>query len=252
MISHLMLNDITVHFGSTKVLNRIKLQLPSNGILALVGPNGAGKSTLLDVLSGFINTSGGCINSRQLTTALTKKELQSFFVRLHQRLVIPHDLTVYEFLHIAKQPKKATSPLQLSNRIVCTEKKIKEFVPEWLISLLLSANLQNSFDKKIGELSYGQKRIVAIGAVLLSSKSGILLDEPMAGLSSATRKVALEVIKKHGAKRLILITEHDLDTVKKMADELIVLVGGQIAGKYSGNSLAQINLLGHFLDSNTK
>lgn len=248
----ILLDDITVNFGRARALDGISLSLPVNGVLALVGPNGAGKSTLLDVLAGFIHPSNGSVRLVQLRSGFSKKELIQRFVRLHQRLVLPPSLPVWKYLSLAMNPELATSLNGMVNRSWCEIETMGETTPNWLKYLLKSAGAWESLGTKIGKLSHGQQRVVALAAALLSPKPGILLDEPMTGLSTASREAAMDVITMHGKNRLIVIAEHDIDTVKKIADELVVVVGGRVVQQYSGNSVAKAELLGHFLIGQTK
>lgn len=168
----LFVDDITVRFGHTNALDKVMMTLPERGVLALVGPNGAGKSTLLDVLSGFIQPSDGCVRLAQQSPKMATKDLQRRFARLHQRLVVPPGLLVREYLCLATQPELATSVRGLVDRSWCNTETVEEALPSWLKDLLGSAGVWQSLDARLGSLSYGQQRMVALGAVLLVSEVG--------------------------------------------------------------------------------
>jgi ABC-type branched-subunit amino acid transport system ATPase component len=165
----LFLDDITVRFGHTNALDKVMMTLPDRGVLALVGPNGAGKSTLLDVLSGFIQPSDGCVRLAQQSPKMATEDLRRRFARLHQRLVVPPALLVREYLYLAAQPELATSIRGLVDRSWCKTETVEDVLPTWLKDLLSSGGLWQSLNARLDNLSYGQQRIVALGAVLPTS-----------------------------------------------------------------------------------
>jgi ABC-type cobalamin/Fe3+-siderophores transport system ATPase subunit len=93
-------SQISVDFGGHLVLRNIDIHFPRTGLIGLAGANGSGKSTLLDVVSGFIPVSGGSLTT-PLGNSLSRRQLHRLSSRLHQRVVLPDETRVSDFLAAA-------------------------------------------------------------------------------------------------------------------------------------------------------
>ncbi|MBQ8605738.1 MAG: ABC transporter ATP-binding protein [Clostridia bacterium] len=183
----LRLDNITVKFGESTVLENFSTDLSDSRIVAIVGPSGCGKTTLLNVISGLLKP-----NSGRVTTD------ESFVVMFQEPRLFPH-LTALENVNVVLSDKKETYPLA------------KE--------LLLRVGITD-FDKYPDELSGGMKQRVALARTLAGKASTLILDEPFASLDSDSRSELLEIVKKDG-RRVIFVT-HDMDDIK-IADKIIKL-----------------------------
>lgn len=229
----LSVDTVSVRFGAVTVLHHLTCRFPTDRICALVGANGAGKSTLLDCLSGFVPASTGQISwAGQATSAKRRAKLAA---RLHQRTVLPELLTCGDLLYLAAAPRAATWLLSRWRR----DAKLNP------IGLLLAVG-RVPLDATISELSGGQQRLVALAAVLLTCKPVLLLDEPFAGISSAIEGEVRSVIRAHAKGRVVVIAEHALDVVERLADDVIVLQSGRVSDVVSGHSIDRARLVPQF------
>lgn len=244
----LELTDVTQRFGRVRALDRVSFQLPASGVVALVGPNGAGKSTLLDVLFGALRPSHGHVIRAGTTKSLTGSFLYRYFTRLHQRVVMPEDVRAAAYLCLALNPRQAWTLSDMLARDWCEPGGFEERLPSWSLNLLRSAAILKGIEMPIGQLSYGQQRVVAMAALFsVPGRRGILLDEPFVGLADAAKTAVREAITSYAERRLVVLAEHDLDVAREIADEMIVLVGGQLVAHYKGDAVRSADLLGHFM-----
>jgi ABC-type uncharacterized transport system ATPase subunit len=98
----------------------------------------------------------------------------------------------------------------------------------------------------LGILSWGQRRLAAIGAVLMTSKKIILLDEPFVGLSEASAEALHELLLSEARRRLIVVVEHDLDRIRKLTKMILALAGGRIARSWSQDDIKPVEIISLF------
>jgi energy-coupling factor transporter ATP-binding protein EcfA2 len=115
-----------------------------------------------------------------------------------------------------------------------------------MVPFLLSAGVRVGDETPLNALSHGQKRAVALAATILAPKADLLLDEPFAGFAQGVREALHELLSLERQSRLILICEHDLASVIKIAEQCFVLVGGQLVASYLPTQVNRQTILGHF------
>jgi ABC-type multidrug transport system ATPase subunit len=236
-VKGLNLEDISVGFGPVTVLRGVTCYLAEGRVYALIGANGAGKSTLLDCLSGFLPTSAGEIRFGGSVTS--RRSRLRLAARLHQRTVVPEPLSCADFLRVAAEPRSATWLLGRWRTEAATDVKLDPVRP------LLEAG-RIPLTAVLSELSGGQRRLVALSAVLLTQKPVLLLDEPFAGISSGIESVVRSVIRHHAAGRVVVVAEHGLDVVERLSDDVIILQGGRISDVRSSRAIDRTSLVPHF------
>jgi ABC-type branched-subunit amino acid transport system ATPase component len=217
------LRDIGVSFGATVALESVTLDLPPTGVIALIGRNGSGKSSLLDVLAGFIRQSRGSVIRASDGGKLNLRYLISHVARLHQRLVLPSNISAADLLQIVACKRSLRSLMAPASLI-----KISTAPDDKLSGLMRAAGLAEKMTIPLGELSYGQQRVAALTAVFATGKAIIALDEPLAGLGPAVRDWVLKLIKEKSSSRCVLIAEHDIAGALAVADRLIILQSGKV------------------------
>lgn len=244
--------NVGKHFGRVHALNQVSLRFPKSGIVALVGPNGAGKSTLLDLLFGEFPPTHGCIQLSDTNSPLASQDLSHIFSRLHQRLVVPEELSAAAFLALTLRPLQTWPLADLFAHNWYGIPDLLEGLPFELIQLLAAADVLDQLESPIGKLSFGQQRVIALTAFLsIPGKLGILLDEPFAGLADFVKKSAQNAIMNYAGQRLVVLAEHDLESTTTIADQLVVLVGGQLVAQYEGSAVKTANLVRYFMGSST-
>ena len=219
---------LTKRFGGLAAVNDVSIDLLRNHIHAVIGPNGAGKSTLTNLLSGDLPPTSGSValvnanKSVNVTGWTPEKISRQGLGRSYQKTNIFLPFTVWDNVHLAAQSRAPQAHKWLSNAsdFIATRARIERAIE--------LSGLQNRIKSIAGTISHGEQRQLEIAMTLATDPQVILLDEPLAGMGAveAERMVTLllAIKKDHG----ILLVEHDMDAVFQLADQLTVMVNGQV------------------------
>ncbi len=220
----LQLKNLGKSFGETEIIRGVNLDLAPGERHALIGPNGAGKSTLFHLISGNLSPTAGRIafQGRDITGWAPQRINRMGLARSFQITNIFPKLAVFENIRLAvlRQQTQPTAFWRLVNRMP----GLREATDQ----LLERVRLQARSGTLAGELSYSEQRSLEIAMTLASDPQLILLDEPMAGMSSEETDYTLTLIREVTDGRALLIVEHDMDVVFRLADRISVLVYGQV------------------------
>lgn len=217
-------SGVTVRFGDFVALSNVSLDLPTGRTLALIGPNGAGKTTLLNALSGRLALSKGrvMLHGRDITSEPIHRRARLGLGRSFQIINIFPDMTVLENLRLAAQPM--AFGLQPFWRTVNAWPKLEERARE--VAALVG--LDDVLELPAAVLSHGRQRAVELGLALMSDPSVLLLDEPLAGVGQAEIQGTTALIERVRRGRTVLLVEHNMDVVMQVADEVVVMLAGEI------------------------
>jgi len=233
--SILQLQGLRKSFGETDIIRGVDLEVTPGERRALIGPNGAGKSTLFHLISGNLSPSAGTIafQGRDITGWTPQRVNRLGLARSFQITNIFPKLTVFENIRLAvmRQQPQATAFWRLVNRLPGLREATEQ--------LLERVRLQARSDALAGELSYSEQRSLEIAMTVASDPQLILLDEPMAGMSSEETDYTLNLIREVTVGRALLIVEHDMDVVFKLADRISVLVYGQVIATGTPDEIRQ-------------
>ncbi len=205
MISIKMLNYSQ---GSKKILKNINLEFEERKVHLILGPTGSGKTTLLSMIMGFINPDSGEISVPRGDIKELRKNMGMVFQ-------FPEDMFFAESVL-----DELTIPLK--NRNI---KKAEEFLNDILISLGLDKSILSSSPYN---LSYGEKRLVALGSILSFSPEWILLDEVFAGLDWEYDKKVVNIIERFKEGKSLIIVTHRIDSVIRLVDTVTLLDSGEV------------------------
>ena len=206
------------------ILQGVDLLVNEKEIVSIIGPNGAGKSTLLKAIMGIINISGGrfYINGNEKTNTPTHEIVREGVGYVAQVENVFPSLTIEENLEIGSWT--------LNSNIKETISKIFDDFPM----------LKERRKDKAGNLSGGQRQILALARALTTSPEILLLDEPSAGLSPVAIKEVFEIIKNINSKGVaILLVEQNAKRALNFSDRGYVLDQGRNA--YQGNGQELLN-----------
>ncbi|MFL2696636.1 MAG: ABC transporter ATP-binding protein [Candidatus Actinomarina sp.] len=206
------------------ILQGVDLLVNEKEIVSIIGPNGAGKSTLLKAIMGIINISGGrfYINGNEQTNTPTHEIVREGVGYVPQVENVFPSLTIEENLEIGSWT--------LNSNIKETISKIFDDFPM----------LKERRKDKAGNLSGGQRQILALARALTTSPEILLLDEPSAGLSPVAIKEVFEIIKNINSKGVaILLVEQNAKRALNFSDRGYVLDQGRNA--YQGNGQELLN-----------
>ena len=227
----LSLKNISLNFGGIKAVDQVSLDVKEGEIFALIGPNGAGKSTMFNIISRYYTQSNGSIIYRnESIDKLQPHHLSKIGVaRTFQNIELFPNSTVLQNLLVGQNSSKSSNFLQemLFFPSVRKAEIDRRIIVEEVIDFL---NLQPFRDKQISALSYGTRKIVELGRALSMQPNLLLLDEPASGLSAEeTTDLAfwIEDIKKIMGITVLMV-EHDLNLVGKVADRVGALVEGKL------------------------
>ena len=212
------------HFGGVVAVDKVDLAVRAGEVHALIGPNGAGKTTLIAQVSGSLAADAGEI--RFLGEDLTRKpqhfRVKAGLARSYQITSIFRRFSVLDNLALAVQARSGSS---LSFwRPVAAEKAL--FDEASLISKEIG--LQDRLNSLAMTLAHGEQRALEVGLALATQPKLVLLDEPMAGMGPEESQRMIELIQRIRAKVTVLLVEHDMDAVFRLADRISVLVNGRV------------------------
>jgi branched-chain amino acid transport system ATP-binding protein len=211
-------------FGDAEIIRGVDLELAAGERRALIGPNGAGKSTLFHLISGQLAPSAGHIvfDGQRIDGWSPQRINRRGLGRSFQITNIFPKLSVFENVRIATMQR---------HRVQYTFWRLLERmtrVREEAERLLEQVRLQGRASTLAGELSYSEQRSLELAMTLASDPKLVLLDEPMAGMSSEETQYTLELIREVTVGRALLLVEHDMDVVFSLADRVSVLVYGEV------------------------
>ncbi|SIT04571.1 ABC transporter ATP-binding protein [Neptunomonas antarctica] len=216
--------NLIKEFKGFTAVDDVSLKIQRGHIHALIGPNGAGKTTVFNLLTKFLTPTSGRIlyNGHDITSLQSAAIARKGVVRSFQiSAVFPH-LSVLENVRIALQRKEGNS------FHFWKSEKVLDKLNDRAVELLESVGLGNFAGAKTVDLSYGHKRALEIATTLALEPELMLLDEPTQGMGHEDVDVVADLIKKVSKDRTILMVEHNLHVVSKLADQITVLQRGAI------------------------
>ena len=211
-------------FKGFVAVNDVSLRVRRGHIHALIGPNGAGKTTVFNLLTKFLIPTRGQIlfNGHDITFEKPAQIARRGVIRSFQiSATFPH-LTVLENVRIALQQKVGNT-----FRFWQSERSL-DVLNDRALELLETVGLREFADYVTVELPYGRKRALEIATTLAMEPELMLLDEPTQGMGHEDVDRVTQLIKKVAANRTILMVEHNMNVVAKIADTITVLQRGQV------------------------
>jgi len=220
----LQIRDLTKRFGGVLACDSISLDVPAGELHAIIGPNGAGKSTLIGQLAGEIVPEKGRIffHGRDITRMPTHRRSALGLARSFQITSLFLDFTVLDNVALAVQAHAGHSFRFW--RPARSETELR--VPAQ--SALARVGLENRADVICANLSHGEHRQLEIAMALATAPRMLLLDEPMAGMGAEDSHRVIALLGELKREQTILLIEHDMDVVFRLADRITVLVDGRV------------------------
>ena len=216
--------EITRRWGGLTAVNKVSLELQRGTVHAVIGTNGAGKSTLINILSGEIPPSEGAVEllGQDVTSWTQPKRARAGLGRSYQRNTIYPSFSVFENCRLAAQAgaQNAWQWWQSANRCAISTTAARQAAAR--------AGLEPLLDREAGLLSHGQKRQLEIAMCLATAPQVLLLDEPLAGMGAEETDRMLALLAELKGGHAILLVEHDMDAVFRIADCITVMVNGSV------------------------
>ncbi|MFZ4528574.1 MAG: ABC transporter ATP-binding protein [Undibacterium curvum] len=220
----LELQDVRKSFGQAEIIRGASLQVPAGQRFAIIGPNGAGKSTLFNLISGRFGISSGDIrlNGDSIANLAPYQINRRGLSRSFQITNIFHRLSVFENLRCAVLWSLGYR-YSFWHRLNALNK-----VRDQAEQVLEEIGLKRRRDVIAGSLTYAEQRALEIGITIAGGAQVILLDEPTAGMSRSESDAAVELIRRVTVGKTLLMVEHDMSVVFGLADQIAVVVYGQV------------------------
>ena len=215
------LNEITKRWGDFTAVDQVSLEVRDQEFMVLLGPSGCGKTTTIAMMLGLLKPSNGRVVIHGLDieknriSLLHKMNFISPYIELPKKLSVKENLIVYAKLYGVKF---------ISERIKYLSEKLR---------------LEEFINKKTGELSSGQKNRVSLAKALINEPSILFLDEPTASLDPETGDFVRSFIEKISKekKMSILLASHNMDEVKRLCKNVLMMNNGVIIDKGTPDDL---------------
>jgi branched-chain amino acid transport system permease protein len=229
--AHLEVSGVTVRFGGLVALNAVDLTVPAGSVIAVIGPNGSGKSTLFNVITGLTPADGGSIHfdGAEILGLPAHEILRRGIARTFQNIRLFNNLSVLDNVLIGQHSRLQTGPIAAVFRPPSTRREEAAARGRAIEIVTIFGNrLLPRIAQTVSHLSYANRRRVEISRALASQPRILLLDEPTAGMNPAeTLELAQQIKDLHALGLTILLIEHKLDVVTRLADRVIVLDHGE-------------------------
>ena len=224
MTALLSVRGLCKRFGGVVATHQVDLDVHAGQVHALIGPNGAGKTTLVAQLAGQLQSDAGRVHfdGHDITRWPTHRRVRHGLVRSFQITRLFKSFSVREQLALAAQ---AIAGANFNPwRAVTRDAPLWARADELLDELGLASKAQATIDA----LSHGERRALEVGLALASRPRLLLLDEPMAGLGPEESLHMEALIRRLRGHTTLLLIEHDIDAVFRLADPVSVLVAGAV------------------------
>jgi len=224
----LYLEDISVSFDGFKALNNLSLMIETGELRCIIGPNGAGKTTMMDVITGKTRADTGTAFFGQNIdlSRLSEAEIAHAGIgRKFQKPTVFEAHSVFENLELAMKVDKRVRHSLTAELDSAQRDKIG--------ATLAMIHLDESAARPAGLLSHGQKQWLEIGMLLMQEPQLLLLDEPVAGMTDEETERTAELCNTLAGQHSLVVVEHDMDFVTRIARKVTVLHEGSVLAEGS-------------------
>jgi branched-chain amino acid transport system ATP-binding protein len=223
-VSLLSTRGLSKRFGGVNATDDVSLDIESGEVHALLGPNGAGKTSLINQLSGALLPDRGKIlfRDQDITRLATHQRVALGLARSYQITRLFRSMTALENLALAVQARSGSS-LSFWRPVAREDALFDEAA-----ALLADIGLSHRADSRADALAHGEQRALEVGLALATRPALVLLDEPLAGTGPDESERLIGLIGRLRARTTVLLVEHDVDAVFRLADRITVLVNGRV------------------------
>ena len=217
------IRGIGKRFGGFWAVKDINLTVQPGERRAILGPNGAGKTTLFNVLTGDTAASSGTVTlfDKDITKMAVEKRIKHGIRRTYQHAHLFEGLTVRDTLFLAvagiRGGWRQFMPVPSGDERVKEGERLAEV-----------AGVAEHLNRKVSELSHGQRRQLEIGIALAENPRVLLLDEPAAGLSPAERPKLSALLMSLPSHVTVVLIEHDMEIALQTSESVSVLFNGEL------------------------
>ncbi|MGQ0544011.1 MAG: ABC transporter ATP-binding protein [Betaproteobacteria bacterium] len=211
-------------FGALRATDGVDLQVQEGETLAIIGPNGAGKTTLIGQLAGNLRSDAGRIRfaGEDITRFSAPRRAQKGFARSFQITSVFPEFTALENVALAIQAHQGHSfrfwrPAMHDPSLL-----------EPARGILSQVGLESRIHALAAHMSHGEHRQLEVAMALATRPRLLLLDEPMAGMGIDESQRMIGLLGTLKRRQTMILVEHDMDAVFRLADRIAVLVYGRV------------------------
>ena len=212
------------HFGGVVATDRLDLAVAAGCVHALIGPYGAGKTTLVAQICGEVEPDAGQVwfDAADISGLTAHERVAAGLARSFQITRIFGNLTVRDNIALAVQARSGSS--MRFWHPVASERALGEETD----ALVVELGLAGSAAQRAASLPHAGQRRLEVALALACRPRLLLLDEPLAGMGAEEAQTMIELIAQLKGRVTILLVEHDMDAVFRLADVVSVLVSGRV------------------------
>jgi branched-chain amino acid transport system ATP-binding protein len=225
-VALLELNELSRRFGGLVAVDRVNMRVEQGEVRAVIGPNGAGKSTLFNLITGVLRPTQGTVRfaGESLTGLTVPRICQRGIARTFQLTALFREMTARDNVRLAAQAREHRHWQFLGGGAVFRS------AGQRAEAALKQLGLSGIADRPAGQLSHGDQRLLEVAMALAQEPRLLLLDEPTQGLSVEETAQAVETLSQLLAqsRMTVLLVEHDMEVVFRLADQITVLHRGAV------------------------
>ncbi len=231
MTNALEIENLTTKVSGYTILRNLSMTIEENELRVLLGPNGAGKTTLIDMITGRYKPASRKIRfyGKDITGNVPDVIFREGISRKFQVPNLYETLTVFENVMLSLQGKRRV--LQNLFRGTTSEEI------DWIREVLRLVHLDEKANEPADTLAHGKRQRLELGMLVASKPKLLLFDEPTTGMTESGKRETADLIEKIAESHTVLLVEHDMHIVRRIAKKVSVLHQGQLLAE---GSLAEI------------
>ena len=231
----LEIKGLSKSFGGIVVADNVDLVMRQDRILGLIGPNGAGKTSLFNLVSGLYVPDSGTVtlDGKALDDLALHERVRRGLARTWQHVRLFPSLSVIDNVIIGARhyPAESLVTLMFAPRKV---RAAAEAARTKAQAILARIGLLDTADKSIGDLPYGQQKLVGVARALMNDARCLLLDEPMAGVEGQAYEAMQRIVRDVAASGVaVCVVEHNIAFIRDLCDEAVFMFQGRILARGS-------------------
>ncbi|MDQ3312695.1 MAG: ABC transporter ATP-binding protein [Actinomycetota bacterium] len=233
---------LTVRYGRAVAVAEFSFEVATGEWVGLIGPNGAGKSSLLRGAIGLVPAEGDVLVDGRSLTAMPRRQRSALVAYVPQIPTIPEDMTTHEYVLLGRTPYVSYfgSPTHADREIV--------------LDVLDQLDLGAFTDRRLGEMSGGERQRVVIARALAQDTPVLVLDEPTSALDIGHQQQAMELVARLRAERrlTVIAAMHDLTLASVYSDRLALLHDGELVAEGAPAEVLDADTLAKYYGANVK
>jgi branched-chain amino acid transport system ATP-binding protein len=239
MVEVLKVSGLEKRFGGIVVADDVNLALVKGRVLGLIGPNGAGKTSFFNLVCGVVNLDAGSImlGGQEINSLPIRERARMGLARTWQNIRLFQSLSVLDNLMLGPRDYSADSFLDFMLRpghVANRERDSRDRA----YAILERTGLAEIAHSPIGDITFGQQKLVGVARALMNDAQCLLLDEPMAGVEGPAYALIQRVVHDIAASGVaICVVEHNVAFIRDLCDEGVFMFAGKVLARGSVESL---------------